>query len=1036
VGTDQEKARIVRFWQVAEMFSPPPVHRVDQKRVFAAEPGQPLPWEPAHSLARVSIAPDRTWQHVVYLGVYQLDAVFAALSKVFPPDPNSYEERPDGESALAAVVVSPDGMLLAGSQVLSSCAWSTGEVLRSGPAALTRLGGFDRAAADFEAALAELVGPEPGGDPVGHDLLRECVAAAAAATCAGLATSVVRVESHLISRRRQDDADRPDFLNSFIVDDLGLVADQLRAGRAGGALRDYLRPDQDVDSARRVDVRSQLSPVFEAVAPGHVPLGRWPGAADQPAALSQQLAVNSALRMPAAGVLAVNGPPGTGKTTMLRDLIAGVVVERARALAALAHPSDAFVRKLNWPAGDRTRVAHEWAPGLTGFELVVASANNGAVENVTNEIPARDAIDDSWRDAAGWADYFPDIASTLLSPGREVDEGAGWALTAARLGNRKNRSQFVTDFWYGRRDKADPSQQRPGMLAVLKEYEQIPPDQSWPDAVAAFERVVDAAEEARAARDRAYRAVQQQARLRSEQAAALVAQSDAATRLAGLRADLAAAEATAEQREENRAQRVQARVDHRQFRPGFLEWLTSLGRTMRAWQRLDQELAAAVTAADEARDAARTAAAQVAATVQNAAGEVDRLAGEISRRETELLALDAELDQARATFGDRLPDDTWWRDRKHRELAAPWIDAAWNAARSNLFLAALRLHKAFIRHVPTQLRQSLHGAADIIGGQAPRDLVEPAARAAWHALFFVVPVVSTSFASFARVFSHLSAESLGWLLVDEAGQSSPQQVTGALWRSRRAVVVGDPLQLEPITTLPFRAEQAIRAEFGVDEQWLPSRSSVQARADRLASFGTWLPGADGQIWVGAPLTVHRRCDQPMFGVVNDMTYDGLMINGTSARRALAFTERYPALPPTGWFDLAAADADGHWRPAEGDQLDQLLATLAALDFPMTEVMVVSPFRDVARQLDIRGGRCRGLVAGTVHRAQGKQADVVILVLGGDPVRPGAKAWAAQRPNLLNVAVSRAKHRLYVIGDRQAWQPHRHFDILAARLPRA
>ncbi|MFH4324795.1 hypothetical protein WAJ71_19840, partial [Acinetobacter baumannii] len=50
----------------------------------------------------------------------------------------------------------------------------------------------------------------------------------------------------------------------------------------------------------------------------------------------------------------------------------------------------------------------------------------------------------------------------------------------------------------------------------------------------------------------------------------------------------------------------------------------------------------------------------------------------------------------------------------------------------------------------------------------------------WDSLFFVVPVVSTTLASFSRLFAGMGQDSLGWLLIDEAGQATPQSAAGAI----------------------------------------------------------------------------------------------------------------------------------------------------------------------------------------------------------------------------------------------------------------
>ena len=61
--------------------------------------------------------------------------------------------------------------------------------------------------------------------------------------------------------------------------------------------------------------------------------------------------------------------------------------------------------------------------------------------------------------------------------------------------------------------------------------------------------------------------------------------------------------------------------------------------------------------------------------------------------------------------------------------------------------------------------------------------------------------------------------------------------------------------------------------------------------------------------------------------------------------------------------------------------------------------------------------------GTVHTFQGKGADTVFLVLGCDESSISAAMWAmgSNHPNIMNVAATRAKQNLYILGDKKLYQ---------------
>jgi hypothetical protein len=1025
---------IIEFWRAVEMFSPPAIPRVrPAQRVFDVAAGEPLPWNREHPVQATRLTKDQAWRHTVYVGLYPREAVFSALKDVFPPAPDSYEERPSGQSALLGLAVSEEGILLEGSAVLSACAWATARALDPGPGVAAWLDGFAAIEGGFASGLEEtLLGrTEEQREPVILDwsILTELREGAIEALGVEdvLPVSGVRVSSEIVARRSTGTVEH-DFLNSFIANDLARVAAAAGAGEVGAALRDYLRPSAELDVDGRIDVRTRLDDVRRATDPDRLPLGRWPANPERPLALGQQLAVDEAIAMPRTGgnLFAVNGPPGTGKTTMLRDLVAALVTERAERLAALTDPADAFLDDPHrWETTPYRRVVHRLRPELTGFELVLASSNNGAVENVTLEIPASEAVDEQWRERAEAVDYFPALAERAMSPGRS-SRGA-WALVAARLGNSKNRKDFVNAVWWTERPKEDDKRPPPppGLRDLLGHWEDNPEGPSWVEAVAAFGRARDREKAIREDRLEVAAALDRVAALESELEATRTAEREAGERVEASRPrreELASLQHT---REDERRRRIEAREDELRRRPSVVRF-----RARAAWRRRDEELAAAIaglnTSLDEIGEELRVLAGEV--REQAAAGAA------LTAAEENLDAARRVLTRYRERPRSLMPDEGWRGDRAARERQAPWTDTEWNEARTELFLAALDLHRAFLVHAAKPMRQTLDGAMEMLSGRAPADLSADAARAAWQALFLLVPVVSTTFASVGRLFGRLGSEALGWLAVDEAGQATPQSAVGALWRCRRAVIVGDPQQLEPITTVPFRAEQAIREHYEVEEEWLTGRTSVQGVADRLNRFGTTLPGAERPVWVGAPLTVHRRCDEPMFGLSNQIAYDGLMIEATDPALGRDFAARYPTLPQSKWIDVSTDASQGNWIPAEGEEVDRILAHLEEIDFDFTQAMAIGPFRDVARQLEQRRWRHRGLRAGTIHTAQGKEADIVILVLGSEPAREGARAWAASKPNLLNVAVSRARRRLYVIGDREAWMRQRYFNLLAERLP--
>jgi superfamily I DNA and/or RNA helicase len=812
--------------------------------------------------------------------------------------------------------------------------------------------------------------------------------------------------------------DTDDITSSLIFEDLKKIRQQFSYGQTSPALERYLR--DDFEDIKRIDVIKDQEFFKESLHIDKMPMVCWPFTGGYPLVSSQQFAVNKIFNdIEDQSLLSVNGPPGTGKTTLLKDIVANIIFKRADAMLSFKqNPKSAFEKlgetslKVN---SKSIQEIYKLDRTLTGFEIVAASSNNGAVENITKELPLKNEIDEKWHNDL---QYIKKIAD-------QVNGQESWGMISASLGNRSNNYNFFSNFLFSKDKTIFDFLNHPNYF-IEKRIK-------WDDACRDFE-------------SKKLKVSRLKEKIKYDYKK-LESYNEEVEDLSSLKS-LILLENEKYKKEQQALFNLKKKIT--QLKSGAKlkqEQFKKLDKKFKNPSFFNSKEAIL-----KKRDVFKLEYLKYKKALELRIDDFNKLNAQF-KEHSKLLKLKqkeynskaAKLKELKEIISNSKPnqsmptDEFWKQDHKKIQKSSPWYSEDLNNARIELFIASLNMHKAFL----AENRNVISSNLEIFKKVLNKDFNENSdyTKAVWQTFFLVVPVISTTFSSFGSLFDGMNAESIGWLLIDEAGQATPQAPVGALWRSEKAIFVGDPLQVQPVVQIEDKLSKVLLEKNETSLHWSSTMLSAQEIADRINPFGTEIDLGEKK-WVGMPLRVHRRCDNPMFEISNRIAYDNFMIYGKPKARTITDVER--VIGKTSWFDVKAEpQGESHWIPDEGMKVIELLSVIMkSKDYEygvgnMPKLYIITPFKNIASDLRRLLEYKKDLwlpenidyktlkewldkSIGTIHSFQGGETEIVFLVLGGNTLRPGAIDWVCEEPNILNVATTRAQKAFYVIGNKDVW----------------
>lgn len=299
-------------------------------------------------------------------------------------------------------------------------------------------------------------------------------------------------------------------------------------------------------------------------------------------------------------------------------------------------------------------------------------------------------------------------------------------------------------------------------------------------------------------------------------------------------------------------------------------------------------------------------------------------------------------------------------------------------------------------------------------------------RGVWSKYYSFLPKIAhilscwavTSLSARGRV--PLEAGFFDLVIIDEASQCDIASALPLLYRAKRAVIIGDDKQLTHISGISERQDIHLLEKYALGDQFMgwsyASTSLFRLAASRCKPENIVV------------LRDHHRSHADIINYSNKFFYENTLRVATKYENL----KTIPKEPAVRWLDVKGKcmrpETGSMYNDQEAEQVIKELSRLVGNGYKGT-IGVVTPFRaqylriqdkinqnkDLADRLMLRDFLCD-----TVHKFQGDERDVMLFssVVSTD-VTEGAVSFLKRTGNLFNVAITRARAALIVVGDNQA-----------------